>query len=148
MENINLGNIGKKDLKPLEPRFGYIPKHLEIPERPELAVFSFNILFTQDAMVKGERITGSAIYEPVLSSYFRTGDTAMMWYQNIYGEHGHIVMEYDHAKVMWTGTKFVRGKRVLLATGPEWNKFFIHLTLVGLANGEPCLFEHRPRNPK
>ena len=42
--------------------------------------------------------------------------------------------------------KFVNGKWVGEAIGKSWKQFFVHLTMIGLAEGESCEFSDIKRD--
>ncbi len=119
--------------------FGFIPHRLEIKERTELNNFSFNILFKQYKQKNGETISGTALYEPDLATFKEKNGKQSMLYKNSYGGTGRVKIVYSNGK--WSGYKFIDGKCVGSASGPEWHGFFIHLTMLGLSNGERCMFE-------
>ncbi len=118
---------------------GFVPHRLEIKERPELNNFSFNILFMKWKVELGKTISGSALYKPDLATFKDKNGKQSMLYKNSYGGTGRVKIMYSNGK--WSGDKFVNGKRVGSANGPEWHGFFIHLTMLGLSNGERCMFE-------
>ncbi len=117
---------------------GFVPHRLEIEERPELNNFSFNILFMKFKNENGKTISGSAVYEPDLTTFNDINGKQSMLYKNSYGGSGRVKIAYSDGK--WSGTKFINGKRTGSADGPEWHGFFIHLTMLGLSNGEKCQF--------
>lgn len=121
--------------------FGFIPRHLEIDERPELNIFSLNVLFMRYKVENGKNIRASVTYEPDLKSYKQKGQKCSMKYNNIYGGDGCLVIEYDMLEKSYCGKKIVNKELVGMATGTEWHMFFIHFTLLGLFNGERCKFE-------
>ncbi|MBU3922683.1 hypothetical protein KJ684_00390 [Patescibacteria group bacterium] len=121
--------------------FGFVPKTLEIKERPELNVFPFNVLFMNFKQENGKRISGTAIYEPDLASFQKDTDKWSMCYYNVYSRKDWLLIEYDIVKKSYFGEKFVNGKSVGMADGSKWNGFFMHFTALGLSNGEQCKFE-------
>lgn len=53
-----------------------------------------------------------------------------------------VVDSYDEENKKYRGEKIINGKSAGMAIGGEdWQLFFVHLTMLGLANGEPCKFE-------
>lgn len=120
--------------------FGFIPRHLEIADRPELNVFPLNILFAQNGEHEGQQTYGTALYEPDLMSYREEGDVCTMTYHNAYGGKSWVEVRYDSAMHNYLGTKYVNEERIGEAIGQVWEMFFAHLTSLGLKNGERCEF--------
>jgi len=126
--------------------YAFIPHALELPERPELSIFPFNVMFAKFKKENGVIIIGSAIYEPVLRSYMKEGTLYSMEYFNKYGPGSWLVIEYDALQMRYHGKKYVNGTMVGSTDGKEWKMFFIHFTALGLSNGERCYFEEIPPN--
>jgi hypothetical protein len=121
--------------------WGFIPYPLDVPDRPELSVFPLNVAFAKYKVENNRMISGSALYLPEFDTFALSGSTVSMRYRNGYGGESSLVIEYDIDKGSYTGSKFVHGKLVVEATGPEWNWFFVHFTILGLSNGERCMFD-------
>jgi len=52
------------------------------------------------------------------------------------------MISYDEKNKQYRGEKFVNGKLAVSADGgDDWDLFFTHLTMPGLATGEKCKFE-------
>jgi len=65
-----------------------------------------------------------------------------MRYRNAYGGDCYLIICYDEKHKRYQGEKFVSGKLVGTAEGrDDWDEFFLHLTMLGLADGEQCKFE-------
>lgn len=124
--------------------FAFIPKPLIIPDRPELNIFPFNVMFMRFKMESGKMISGTALYEPDLDSYTQKEKVSSMEYHNKYGPANWLVIEYDRAEQRYIGRKFVNGESAGMAFGMNWKMFFIHFTALGLANGERCMFDDVP----
>jgi len=120
---------------------GFIPHRLDVKERPELSIFPFNVLFAKRKIGNGKLVTGYALYEPDLASLKKDEDEWSMNYYNVYGGDCWLRIKYNESKPFYIGEKFVNGKSVVIAEGPAWEMFFVHFTLLGLANGERCEFE-------
>lgn len=120
---------------------GFIPHQLEIPTRPDLSVFPLNVLFAKKKIENDQVISGSALYVPELDTLMLSGRNISMRYRNSHGGDSYLIIEYNFLKKTYTGSKFVHEKLVGMADGPEWNWFFVHFTILGLANGERCLFD-------
>lgn len=123
-------------------RFGFIPHNLNIENRHELDVFPLNVMFAkQKERQTGGIISAYSLYEPLINTYTMNGRTASMEYINIYSHNSHLLITYDYIKKTYTGDKFVGGKLVGSGSGLDWKTFFIHLTMLGLSNGERCKFD-------
>lgn len=120
---------------------GFIPHRLEIDGRPELSLFPLNVLFAKQKMENNQVIRGSALYTPEFDTIMLAGTNFSMRYRNSYGGESYLIIEYNFLKRTYTGSKFVHEKLVGMADGNEWNPFFIHFTILGLVNGERCLFD-------
>ena len=121
-------------------RFAFIPGHLEIEGRPELNNFSLNIMFMSWTIRDGVEISGTALYEPDLTT-FADGLCQKLSYYNIHSRDCLIEIEYDTESFRYEGRKVINGQNVGLAIGSDWKNFFVHLTMLGLTNGERCEFE-------
>lgn len=123
-------------------QFGFIPHRLELKEFPQFYHFPFNVLFMSTSVKDGKQITGSALYEPDFHAYRKDGHLSAMRYHNIYGGDCHLIIAYDEESKQYRGEKFVNGKSVGSAYGADdWKTFFVHLTMLGLADGERCKFD-------
>ena len=90
----------------------------------------------------GKRVSGSAIYEPDFHTYNKEGNLSFMRYHNVYGGDAQLMIVYDEKNEEYKGEKFVSGKSVGSAYGKaNWNMFFMHLTALGLSQGEQCEFK-------
>lgn len=125
--------------KVLAPRFGFIPKRLEVEGRPELSDFPFNILFMSFLVVRGVDMSATALYEPDTETYLDDFEKRSMTYRNKYGSGNKVIVSKYADR--WEGAKTVNGKVILLACGKTWKQFFVHLTIAGLSDGEKCSFE-------
>lgn len=120
----------------------FIPRHLEIKERPELNIFPYNVLIAMYRVnSEGKTERGLVIYEPDLSTYKDSELMQSMRYQNIYGSISSLLILYDKSKKSYECEKYLNGERIGLASGPNWNSFFVHVGVLGLADREPCLIE-------
>jgi len=134
-------------LKIIMNKYGFIPRHLEVPERPELSFFPLNILFISYARIDGIPKSGTALYEPIIETYFEDGDKLKMVYRNIYDQDlaivWRILITFHKNKWIYTGVKCRNDKIMSLADGSaqDWNKFFGIWTAGGLSNLESCKFD-------
>ncbi len=136
----------------------FIPGHLEIPDKPELSVFAYNILFMSYANVDGVDAYGTALYLPDVESYAVNGKAESMRYFNQYqkSDGGQLVFDtkpasYDGQDYIdisyirdsdrYEAEKYVAGQNTSTTYGVGWKVFFVHLTMVGLKAGEGCEFE-------
>ena len=121
---------------------GFVPCRLEIAEKPQFNNFPLNVLFVSYTVKDGQRISGTALYEPEFSTYQKDGHLNYMKYRNVYGGDCYLIISYNEEKKLYCGEKFMNGKLVGCADGGNnWNMFFTHLTMLGLANGERCKFD-------
>lgn len=121
--------------------FSFIPRHLQISDRPEFDDFPLRVMFVKYKNQNGKMISGTALYDPDLFSFKEYEDKRSVKYHNIYGGDDWLIIEYNILKKSYYGEKFISGKSVVQTMGADWKNFFIHLTMVGLANGERCMFE-------
>ena len=119
--------------------YGFVPSRLAIPDRPELNVFPFNVLFARYTVQNGKTIMGSATYEPLLTSYKKDGSLSSLEYYNIYNSGCWLCIEYDALKPSYCGKKHVKGKLIGLTDGRDWNMFFVNFTMLGLSDGESVI---------
>lgn len=116
----------------------YIPKRLEIKERPELKNFSLNIMFSTTTLCDNNtQQKETSIYNPDLSTYKQEGSKQKMKYFNSlnFGREFWIEITYDTVKKSWSGTKYYKNKMLGMANGLTWDGFFIHLTALGVGSG-------------
>lgn len=117
----------------------FVPRRLEIPDRPELNNFSLNIAFCtvtlNDNNVERQE---TALYEPDLSTFTQDGAKQKMKYYNNRDPKRHFWAEiiYDTGKKIYTGTKYNCDKYAGGAFGINWDTFWSHFTALGLTNGE------------
>jgi len=130
--------------------YSYVPKHLEIPGKPELNKFPFNVLFASFAVKDGKNIMGSALYEPDFYTYEKKGDLCLMRYHNVYNVDknvSYLIIAYDEKNKIYRGNKYVNHELVGETEGrDDWNEFFIHFTMLGLSKGERCKFDETNSN--
>ena len=120
----------------------FIPHRLEMKEFPEFYYFPFNVLFVSHTIRDGQNVTGSALYEPDFHTYRKDGNLSLMRYHNIYGGECYLMIAYDEKNKQYSGEKFVNGKLFSSTDGgDDWQQFFTHLTMLGLATNEKCKFE-------
>lgn len=119
----------------------FIPCEFDIEGKPELRKFPVNVLFAKIGLREGVLVIGRAIYDPDLASLDISGSQCSLIYRNKYGGRCWLRITYDTDTEAWEGEKNINGKSVGSASGPEWEGFFTHLTLLGLVNGERCMME-------
>ena len=121
---------------------GYIPYHLEIEGRPELSLFPLSVAFSEKKIKDGKTCFSNALYFPDLESFKleRDKDKVSLRYHNTYGGDCWLLVEYGPT-LGYVGKKFVNGKCNWESSGPEWRMFFVHFTMLGLADGERCEFK-------
>lgn len=116
----------------------YIPKRLEIKERPELINFPLNIMFSTITLSDNNtQQIQTSIYNPDLSTFKQEGIKQKMKYFNSLNIEREfwIKITFDTSKKSWSGTKYYKEEILGLADGPTWDGFFIHLTALGVKSG-------------
>lgn len=121
--------------------FGFIPHRLVIQGLPALNNLPYNVLFMSFKVEDGKRISGSAVYNPDFSSFTSSVGVMGMKYLNKYNSAWYLKIIYDNENG-YIGTKYHNDALIGSADGKEWKMFFIHLTLLGLSNGETCEFDY------
>ena len=123
-------------------RTAFVPHRLVVANKPEYSHFPRNVLFVGYRNQDGRLQAGSARYEPNLDTYRKEGHSGSMRYENVYGGDCFLRIDYDEQGKRYRGEKFVNGKSVGRAYGGDnWQLFFTHFTMLGLAEGERCKFE-------
>ena len=130
--------------------YGFVPHALVLEEiNADFRHFPYNILFMSWTAKDGKRVSGSALYEPEFSTFKKEGELCCMRYRNVYNTYDsecHVMVAYDCDRKSYFGEKLVRGESAGEASGPDWNTFFIHLTMLGLTAGERCEFDRPIEN--
>jgi hypothetical protein len=119
-------------------QFGFIPHNLNIDAEPKLSAFPYNVMFMSFAVKNGQRVTGTALYFPDLSTFFENEVESKMIYRNRYGNNSFLIIKHSNISGDYEGEKYVNDERVALTMGRNWKQFFIHLTILGLYKGEQC----------
>lgn len=117
----------------------YVPKHLEILDRPELNNFPFNIAFgTATLDDNNTERHETSLYEPDFSTFTQEGVEQKMKYYNKLdpGRYFWVEIVYNTKKQSYVGTKYRGDQYAGKAFGTEWNAFFVHLTALGVTDGE------------
>ncbi|OGY42515.1 MAG: hypothetical protein A2Y82_04080 [Candidatus Buchananbacteria bacterium RBG_13_36_9] len=128
--------------------FGFVPHRLEIKGFSKYNHFPLNVLFMSLAKKDGKQVRGIAVYEPDFHTYKKDGHLNLMRYHNIYGGDCFLYIVYDESNGKYYGEKQINNKKVGSAAGKgDWHKFFAHLTIIGLAKGERCLFKDFAEKP-
>lgn len=118
-----------------EHRMMFIPKRLEIPDRPELNNFPLNILFcTLTLNDDSTESQETSVYEPDISTFTQEGVEQRMRYCNNLNRERHFLADivYNTDNQSYVGTKYAGSKRVGMACGSKWDMFFVHLTMLGV----------------
>lgn len=138
-------------------QFAFIPKRLEIADNPELEAFPYNILFVSMANIDGVDQSGKALYLPDIATYSDDQSVQYMRYFNqfqkadgfrkkatppeCYNSEDFIELWHFKESGWYEGEKHINGQHFSKSVGKDWKEFFVHLTSVGLAEGEACEFE-------
>lgn len=125
--------------------YGFIPKHLEVPERPELSFFPLNILFISYARIDDIPKSGTALYKPVIDTFSNHSTQTSLTYYNTFNRDREnlwsVKIIYNHEKNLYTGLKFRNAEQVVESVHRDWNLFFGIWTAQGLQKGEGCKFD-------
>ncbi|MBI2644870.1 hypothetical protein HYW94_01685 [Candidatus Uhrbacteria bacterium] len=121
----------------------FVPKRLEIPNRPELNNFPFNIAFGAVTINDNnvERYVTS-VYEPDLSTFTWEGVKKKMKYYNNVDIKRYFWAEivYDIDRQSYIGTKYCGDTSAGMAFGGNWDMFFSHFTALGITSSIDMLF--------
>jgi hypothetical protein len=124
------------------PVYGFIPKRLKVADKPEYSHFPTNVLFASLRSMNGRLQAGTALYEPDFSTLQKESSLSSMRYRNIHGGECYLRIDYDEKEKRYRGEKFINGQSAGAAFGRDnWQLFFTHFTMLGLADGEKCKFE-------
>lgn len=120
----------------------FIPHRLEIQNKPEYSYFPCNVMFVSYRNQNGRLQSGSALYQPDFQTYQKECYLSSLGYHNVYGGDCRLVISFDEKNRGYHGEKFVDGQLVGFAYGGDiWQLFFMHFTMLGLADGEKCRFD-------
>lgn len=114
-----------------ETELAFVPKRLEIVERPELNVFPFNVVF---ASLKSLSV---AMYLPEFSTFEETDSSRKLRYYNTASRSWWLEIEYSKERENYMGFRFCEGESRGGAFGAHWGWFFSHLTMEGVLENEP-----------
>jgi hypothetical protein len=141
--------IDKNDQN-LYGQVGFIPKPLGLIAKPELSVFPLNVLIGRYTVKEGKQVFGSVLYEPDLSSLILDGKGSLiMIYRNRYDSRYFLKLSLDKALKNRKCEKYKESELLGTAYGTVdwekksdcWNNFFRHVAILGLDNGERCIFD-------
>ena len=116
----------------------FVPKRLEIPDRPELNNFPFNIAFgTVTLADDNTERQETSVYEPDFTTFTQEGVEQKMKYYNNLNLERHFWAEivYNTNDQSYVGTKYCGDKYAGMAFGKNWDMFFVHFTALGVTNG-------------
>lgn len=120
-----------------EQRFMFVPHRLEIPDRPELNNFPFNILFGTICIADNNRQRQeTSTYLPDLATFKEEDEGQKMRYYNSLNKEYWVEIVYNKSSQSYVGTKYYRDESIWIASGPKWDVFFTHLTMSGVASGQ------------
>lgn len=120
---------------------GFVPHRLQIPDRPELAVFPSNVLFEKSLIKNQQTISAWALYEPDLSSFKIAKKQLSLIYRNLYDGDNQLIIDFTPDSQVYNASKLIKGQSVLSSRGVGWSMFFAQLTMFGLVRGEGVWFE-------
>ena len=119
-----------------ETELAFVPKRLEVPGRPELSNFPFNILFGAIRSLSDDNSAiETAEYLPDIESFKQDGVEQKMKYYNKHDNRRYYWAEiiYDTSNKGYVGFKYRGKKSVGGASGSHWGGFFAHFTILGIA---------------
>lgn len=120
-----------------EQRSMFVPHRLEIPDRPELNNFPFNIMFCTITLADDNKQRDeTSMYEPDITTFIEEDEEQKMRYYNILSKEYWVEIVYNTSNQSYVGTKYHSDKSVGMAFGRNWNMFFVHLTALGVASGQ------------
>ncbi len=123
------------------PIIGSVPFPLEMKNFPDYDNFPYNLLYMSYANIDGQDQSGTAVYYPDFSTFKKTETEHKMTYYNQYNRDWHVEIVYDPTKVSWEGTKYHQDDYKGQGGGTEWKMAMVHMTMVGLVEGESCMFK-------
>lgn len=127
-------------------KYWFIPKRLEIKEKPYLQVFpDVVVIMRQQADSLGNLMIVSVIYRPDFETYQDSGMVQSMRYPNVHGSQCSLLFSYHKARKSYECTKYLNEKCIGAADGGnDWSLFFAHVGMMGIAEGEPSKLEPPP----
>ncbi len=116
-----------------------IPKELVVEGRPELRAFPLCVLFMKQTIRDRRHLLGAAPYDPNLSTWKEEGGQQSLVYLNRLNPLWNLKIDHSLTDGRYHAEKF-KGTSWIGETdgGSDWDQFFIHLSLLGLAEGERC----------
>ena len=130
--------------------YSFIPQPLDINGKPEYSVFPFNVLIARYKTKDNKLIMGSVIYEPDLSSLIIDKEkNLIMNYYNCYNRRYYLKMIVEKDLKSRRCEKYCEAEKIGATDGvidwekqeESWHKFFQHVGLLGLTEGETCQFK-------
>ena len=118
-------------------RVMFVPSRLEIPDRPELNNFPFNIAFgTVTLADDNTERQETSVYEPDFTTFTQEGVEQKMKYYNNLNLERHFWAEivYNTNDQSYVGTKYCGDKYAGMAFGKNWDMFSVHFTALGVTN--------------
>lgn len=125
---------------------GFIPRQLKLENYPELIGLPFNVMIGRYTVKNNRNFLGSVIYEPDFSSLcFSNKEKFSLNYRSIYDPRYYLKIIIEKCNIKCE--KYCEQKNIGMAFGivgqvmdKNWNIFFQHVALLGLDNGEKCMF--------
>jgi len=118
-----------------EERHAFIPRRLNIDDRPELNNFPFNVLFGTSCIADDGVNLQTAEYLPDFSSYQENNDEQRMKYFNRLDADRRFWLEIIYSKKdkSYQGNRYYQNELISITDGKNWDGFFVHLTMSGIA---------------
>ena len=114
-----------------ETNLAFIPRELEIPERPDLKIFALNIVFAS------LRLLRVAEYVPDISTLKETPSFLKLRYFNTASRDWWIEVQYSKDNGWFQGDRYHKCEWLGGASGINRDMFFAHLTMADLETNEP-----------
>ena len=114
-----------------EHSIAFVPKELEVEERPDLRAFSINIVFAS------LKLLTVAVYYPDLSTFEESDSHLKLRYYNSVNHNWWIEIEYSKNRGWYEGARFHDNEWKGGATGVRREIFFSYFTMQGVLENEP-----------
>jgi len=138
--------MDKKENNTLKGFVGFIPKQLKLENHSELAGLPLNVMIGRYAVRDNKNVLGFVLYEPKFASLCFNGKEDMsLDYHSLYDSRYRLKITIEKNDIKCE--KYCEQKNIGIAFGvigqdidKNWNTFFQHVALLGLDNGEKCMF--------
>ncbi len=116
--------------------YAFIPKHLDIPDRPELRDFPRDILFADTFYFSySDPEIRLALYEPDFSTFESKDGNKRLIYRNAHHGASQVRIIKEDGGIYW-GVKMVNGVEIGISSGETLKILFLYLSLHQIHKGE------------